>query len=332
MKRLVLAVLLSWAAVPASAQDADIGAIVDRHILPGFRALDAATTNMADTAQADCSADSPALRGAWADAFDAWIGVSHLRFGPSEDQDRAFALAFWPDTRGFTPKTLGQLIRDADPVVRDPAEFRHVSIAALGFYALEYLLFDPAFVDMGTPEYRCALIRAVSADAAGLAADILAGWEEEHADLLRGAGTNDAYRTRDEAARQLYTALTTGLQFTSDTRLGRPMGTFDRPRPNRAEARRSGRSLRHVILSLEALRELAALLSDGDAVIDAGFAEALERAGDLDDPVLAGVTTPSGRFRVELVKDSIDSLRRVIGERLAPKLGVEAGFNAMDGD
>ncbi|HBR37591.1 MAG TPA: peptidase M75, partial [Sulfitobacter pontiacus] len=54
------------------------------------------------------------------DAFDAWIAVSHLRFGPSETDNRAFALAFWPDSRGATPKTLAGLITDADPVGRDP--------------------------------------------------------------------------------------------------------------------------------------------------------------------------------------------------------------------
>ena len=94
--------------------------------------------------------------------FDAWVGVSHLRFGPSEQDDRAFALAFWPDPRGSTPKALAALIRDEDPVVSNPDDFSTVSIAARGFYALEFLLFDPQFATAENTDYLCALIQASS--------------------------------------------------------------------------------------------------------------------------------------------------------------------------
>jgi len=44
--------------------------------------------------------DGDAARGevdaAYHVAFDAWMSVSHLRFGPSEADDRAFAIAFYP--------------------------------------------------------------------------------------------------------------------------------------------------------------------------------------------------------------------------------------------
>ncbi len=46
----------------------------------------------------------PVLTEAYHAAFDAWIKTSHLRFGPSEVNDRAFALAFWPDSRGQYPR------------------------------------------------------------------------------------------------------------------------------------------------------------------------------------------------------------------------------------
>ena len=56
---------------------------------------------------------------------------------------RAFAIAFWPDSRGATPKTLAELISAEDPVIYSREEFAAVSIAARGFHALEFLLFDP---------------------------------------------------------------------------------------------------------------------------------------------------------------------------------------------
>lgn len=135
---------------------------------------------------------------------------------------------------------------------------------------------------------------------------------------------------------ELFKALTTGLQFTADTRLGRPLGTFDQPRPTRAEARRAGRSLRHVQLSLIALRDLAQRLAsispEASATLDAAFGQSLDLTERLDDPVFAGVADPQGRLRVEALQQSIGRIREIAATDLGPALGVAAGFNALDGD
>ncbi|MEM1129482.1 MAG: imelysin family protein [Pseudomonadota bacterium] len=331
LRALVAAVLLTG--LPTWSGARDINAILDQHVIPRYQTLVESTAALSDAAQADCTHDSAALRAAYHDAFDAWIGVSHLRFGPSEIDNRAFALAFWPDSRGATPKALSGLIRDADPVVEDPEGFKAVSVAARGFYALEFLLYDPAFADQGDAAYRCTLIQAVARDIAENSADILNDWDPDYAALLREAGSNDTYRSENEAAKQFFTALTTGLEFTGDMRIGRPLGTFDAPRPNRAEARRSERSLQNVVLSLDSTRELAALLSDNDPDLDATFARALDRAAGLeDDPVFASVTNPQDRIAVEVFQQSVSSIRQLLALELGPSLGIEAGFNALDGD
>lgn len=309
---------------------------LDRHILPGFARLAAEAADLDTAARADCDPASAPLRAAYHEAFDAWIAVSHLRFGPTETGDRAFALAFWPDTKGATPKALGRLIAEQDPVVDDPDAFRAVSIAARGFYGLEQLLYG----DLATPgAYHCRLVRAVAADIAILAAEIDTDWRETHAGAMRSAGEpgNATYLSPEEPLRALFTALVTGLEFNADTRLSRPLGSFDRPRPTRAEAWRSGRSLRHVRISLTALSELAAILCEGlsDEVCDTlarGFAAAERQADRLEDPVFAGVAEPQGRVRVEALKFAIDSIRSVVNTRLGPARGVSGGFNSLDGD
>lgn len=331
--RMWISAIVILASAPALAAAPDLKAIVDTHVLPGYRTLAVEADALASAATSDCRPDAPALRAAYHLAFDAWVGVSHLRFGPSEHGDRAFALAFWPDPRGSTPKTLAALVRDEDPIVNSREGFATVSVAARGFYALEFLLFDVHYIRMDGPaaDYRCALIQALSRDISTNAAAILDDWENGYSDLIGNPG-NDTYRSSREAARQLFTALSTGLEFTSGTRLGRPMGTFDRPRPKRAEARRSGRSLRHVILSLEATQGLAMLLSGGDEGLAEAFESAIGRATELDDPVFAGVSDPQGRLRVEVLQQGIDEIRRLLAEGLGPSLGIAAGFNALDGD
>lgn len=249
--RLITLAAAAIIAAPAYADQPDIRAIVDNHILPGYEVLTLEASELAAAATENCLPQNQSLITSYHDAFDAWVRVSHLRFGPSEKDDRAFALAFWPDTRGSTPKALSALIRDEDTAVSDVDAFGAVSVAARGFYALEFLLFDPQFSAGKGSAYFCKLIQAITSDIAMTTKAIHEDWVGGYAELMANA-ENDTYRSSTEAARQLFTSLSTGLEFASQTRLGRPMGTFDRPRPNRAEARRSGRSLRHVVPSLAA--------------------------------------------------------------------------------
>ncbi len=342
MRDLLLAAAL---ALPASAfaqgapeLDAPgiVAAALDRHILPGYARLTEETEDLAQAAEAGCAADDPGLRTAFHDAFDAWMGVSHLTFGPAEEENRLFALAFWPDARGMTPRGLMGLIEASDPVAENAEEFATVSVAARGFHAIEFLLYDERISAAGDAAYRCALVQAVSRDIHATATDLRAAWEERFAGLMRTAGENDRFRSPDEALRTLFGALDQGLEFTADLRLGRPLGTFDRPRPQMAEARRSGRSLAHVALSLEALEDLALILARDlpethDALQEA-FAIARERAGTLDDPVLAGVGDPQGRIRVEVLQQRVAEIRDLARAELGPALGVAAGFNSLDGD
>ncbi|MEL6584913.1 MAG: imelysin family protein [Pseudomonadota bacterium] len=309
---------------------ADLDGAVEQHILPGYALLSEQTEILSATAQSECDPASEALRAAYHDAFDAWVGVSHLRFGPSETDQRAFALAFWPDPRGSTPKALSRLIAAEDSVVESASDFATVSVAGRGFYALEFLLFDPQFADAGP--YGCTLIQRMTQDIAETASAIEREWRAGYADLILTAGANDTYRSEAEAARQLFTALTTGLEFTATARLERPMGTFERPRPNRAEARRSERSLRHVFLALQASQDLSQYLAGGNAELAATYERAVARTTALDDPALAGVATPSGRLRVEAILVQVNAVRDILTEEVGPTLGIAAGFNALDGD
>lgn len=331
----VLTALLMPLAAAAQDRAPILMDVTENHILPLFTDLTEATSTLSGTAEVDCTPTSGALRAAYNTAFDDWISASHLRFGPTEVDDRAFALAFWPDTKGFTPKALSGFITAEDAAVEDPDAFAETSIAGRGFFALERMLYDPMMAEQGSAAYRCALIRAITADIDRNAEAIAADWQD-YAPTLTQPGGDSPYRSGDEAMQELFKALSTGLQFTSDTRLGRPLGTFDRPRPKRAEARRSDRSLRHVELSLISLRDLAARISFDHPEIasdlDAAFAKAIDRAQALDDPSLAGVSDPQGRFRVEALQQSIDDIRAITATELGPTLGINAGFNSLDGD
>lgn len=189
-----LCILLSS---PVLAQDQAkvINDVVQNHVMPRYAALDEAAAKLDAAAQSDCRPESDDLRAAYNKAFDTWIGVSHLRFGPSETDDRAYALAFWPDPRGDTPSALRGLIDAEDPVVGSQEGYAEVSIAARGFYPIEFLLYDEEFTTLAPESYRCALVQAIARDIATNAAAIHADWTRDYATLLQSPDENAAYRS-----------------------------------------------------------------------------------------------------------------------------------------
>ena len=325
LKITAIAVALLLAA-PAHADVA--GAIHDR-ILPDLGAFRDATRTLADTAAETCAPET--LRPVWNAAFDAWLPVSFLRLGPAEDEGRILAIAFWPDPKGIGARQQRQLLQSQDPVVSDPAGFAERSVALRGFFALERLLY-PA--EPLTGDYPCALIRATAADLARMATEIDQGWRDGFAQTQLSAGQprNSLYQTEAEAKQALYTQLMTGFEFTADQRLGRPLGTFQRPRPERAEARASARSLRNVELSLQALLAFGEALAGPLPETRTDVAQALTAAAALNDPDFSGFAQPQGHVRAEALLGLVRTAQDSAGAEAGAALGVEVGFNSADGD
>lgn len=309
----------------ASVARADVADVVKGQILPGY----AAFRVKAEALAADPSCEADALRPAFNAAFDAWLAVGHLRLGPAEEEGRALAIAFWPDPKGLGQKAQMRLLT-GDPADLAPDRFAAQSIAARGLFALERLLYP----EKPLPADGCALIRATSADLARMSGAIEEGWVNGYADklLAPGAAGNETFLTETEARQALFTQLATGLEFLSDQRLGRPLGTFDRPRPERAEARPSGRSQRNILLSLKALRAFAVALEPQSPLAQAAFDRAIGLAEALDDPILDGVGDPQKRLKIEILQQAVQAVRDAAIAEIAPALGVDLGFNSQDGD
>lgn len=82
-----LALALAFCLCLATPAVADVAETVTDHILPGYARFSDSAAALGAAAQADCR--PAALRGLWNAAFDGWMGVSHLRLGPVEEQGRA---------------------------------------------------------------------------------------------------------------------------------------------------------------------------------------------------------------------------------------------------
>ncbi len=306
---------------------ADVPDVVRNHIQPGYAAFAGAARSLA--AQAETTCDAEGIKPAFHTTYDAWMAIQHIRMGPVEDNGRGLAIAFWPDPKALGAKAQRALMT-GDPAKLAPAVFAEQSVAARGLAGLERLLFP---VD-ALPVDPCPLIRATATDLARLAGEVQSGWTDGYGDSLVSAGEvgNILFLSDTEARQALFTQLATGLEFLADQRLGRPLGDFDRPRPELAESRASARSLRNVVVSLQAMRAMALTLTSQGTLTVAAFDRAIASAEGLQDPVFAGVASPQGRLKVEILQQAVRHARDTAIAELAPALGVGIGFNSQDGD
>ena len=322
---LLRATLLSFClATPALA---DFEQTLSDHILPGYAAFAASTQALSDAAAKDCKADS--LKPAFNTAYDAWVAVQHLRFGPAEADGLSVAIAFWPDPKGSGAKSQRALLL-GDPVQLSPEQFPDQSVAARGLTGLERLLYPAEPL----PADPCALIQATTLDLARMAKIINDNWISTYSKTVLTAGDlgNTTFQTRPEVRQTLFTQVVAALEFDKDQRLGRPLGTFDKPRPERAEAVASSRSQRNVLISLQSLRAMVVTMTPDAPLTLAGFDRAIKLAETLDDLAFAGVATPQGHLKVEILQQAISALVDTAVAELGPELDVGVGFNAADGD
>lgn len=318
MRTILLAFLLATPAV------ADTAAVVTDHARPGYAAFDDAVARLADIESCDPEALQPAFQA----AYDAWMRVEHLHLGPAEEDGRALSVLFWPDPKGLGAKAQTALLT-GDPQTLTIESMAEQSVAARGLSGLERLLY-PEKTLAADP---CPLIQITIDDLARQAEVLSAEWGP-FGDQLLNAGQvgNDRFLKPEEATQALFTQLATGLEFVADRRIGRPLATFDKPRPDLAEGHASGRALANITLSLQALRGLAVGLSPDSVKTLAAFDHAIQLAQALGDPNLDGITDPQAWLKLQILQQAVRSTRDTAVAELGPALGVELGFNSQDGD
>lgn len=318
MRATLVALLL---ATPAFA---DTAKVVTDHARPGYAAFAEVSQSLADLDTCDVETLRPAFQA----TYDAWMAVEHLHLGPAEEDGRALAILFWPDPKRLGAKAQTTLLA-SDPAALTPEAMAEQSVAARGLSGLERLLYPAETL----PNDPCPLIHATADDLARMGAELAADWGPFGETLLTaGEPGNTRFLSTNEATQALFTQLATGLEFVADRRIGRPLGTLDKPRPDLAEGYASGRSLANISLSLKGLRSLAAALSPDSQKTLAAFDHAVGLAEGLNDPTLDGISDPQAWLKLEILQQAVRATRDAALAELGPALGVELGFNSQDGD
>lgn len=302
-----LAVVLALMAAPALA---DGRRALDQVFLPGTAAFAESAATLARTAAMDCS--PAAVLPAYHAARDAWGRIGDFRIGPTEQA--ALTIAFWPDDRASGLRAL-----------RAGAEVPPAS--ARGFSGLDLMLGEPSLA-YGPGDPGCGMVVSLTEDLSQQAQALALAWQDFAPELANPGLAGITYLDAADVNRALYTQLLAALELTLHQRLGRPM-----ERPTRAEHWRTGRPLPNVLASVLAVQALARALADGPTPqIDAAVAGVQMAALSVSDPSFQDAGDPQARLRLEALGQRLARLRRAIEEELGAAQGLQAGFNALDGD
>ena len=358
MQVCVLTVLLSvpfvMTAPPARADNGDLVLrLVDDHVIPGYEAFAVASKELDDQVTSWCIADQSDPGGvvpAFKAAFKAWARIAHIDVGPVRYLDRRFRIQFWPDPRGLTARELQPVLEStANSSGTLPLDMADHSVAIQGLPALERLLPFPANSDVPPKQTVCPIARGITRNLASMSSDIVLDWSNPDGfrdAIHRSLDGMGPYDSADSALADLMTGVLAGLQGVSDLQLARPLGeTLDKARPEKAEAWRSE-------MSLELIQARLASYADAYTLGDRGLDQALRSAGQveladlmlrafaqtratadgIDGSLSDGVRDPSVRDQLETLVIEVSAIRTLLATKVAPALGVPAGFNSLDGD
>ena len=364
MKRICLpltliGLILVWGASASRAQEiapaeyARVNAaLAETHALPRYEQLATATDAFAVASETFCAeegdADRGRLRAGFHGTMDARMGVQHLRFGPVDSRMRGFRFYFWPQARNKVSEAVAELVAADEDDSALAARIGRTNVAVQGLLAAEVLVYDDRY--LGDDAKGCGLLVAVAANMRTMAAGILAEWrdgEDSFAHLMTTPGP-DSTHFEDHAAGTLafFQGLYDSLQLIYDINLKPVIGDSAKTaRPVLAESRRSGRSQRNIVVTLEALQalylgegstglgELAAAADPRlDRLMRKAFRLTLATAQSIEGPVEQAAADSARRPPVTKLAKQVQALKQIVRDRLAPALGLAVGFNALDGD
>ena len=349
---LPLALGAAMIAGSARAENAAITRAIGTYVLPGYTAFHTASAAMRADMSALCDAPAPerlaTAQGDFLALVSAWSAVELIRFGPVVQDNRLERILFWPDRKGIGLKQVQAAIAQKDPTATDPAMLSGKSVAMQGLGALEFVLFGTGYEALreAGENYRCAYGRAIAGNLEQIAAAILAGWQAPDG-IARAwanpAADNPLYRTDQEAMTEMLDVFVHGLEMVRDVRIGAFLGeSADDDKPKQAIFWRSGGTAVSIAGDLSGAKDLfdavdfTQLLPADSAwmaqSIGFEFANADRALSGLSGPPAEFLADPDKREKLVYVRLVTSSLSELFGSRLAPALGLTAGFSSLDGD
>jgi len=333
---------------PAAATNDDTGTpdpqaialrVTNQTILPAYEALEGATATQVaywQQAQANQCEDTAALGVAYQIVADKWAAAAHWNFGPITGLLRRDRFYHWPERRNAVAKSMQKAFAERDVSKLHKNEFTKSSVGLQGLPALERLLYDK--IDIRGDAYGCALGLAIATNLDVIVAGTISDWRNDVLPAIAAGTEHPVYfDNAQDVVNRLFTDYLTAFTIIKDQKLIGPMGrNAAAANPKRAEAWRSGRPLYNLHINLTALADEGMIWGSYAGANEANhlaamFARAENKLFLIED-FSSAITSDDGRTTLNAFIVDLTAIQAYLRETVAPKIGVNIGFNALDGD
>ncbi|MEP3231708.1 MAG: imelysin family protein [Hyphomicrobiales bacterium] len=359
MTRLLLSLsLAAFCISPVSAQSTDLNAhfvnsaerVLVGYIRPSFKALKTHGQELRDELEAFCKAPNEEQFNDTKDAFKnfalTFARVEIMRFGPLVEKNRLERLYFWPDRRGLGLKRIQRALAEQDESVIKTENLKSKSIALQGLGGLEFLLYGTGSTTVSQDPFRCQFAVAIAGSLADTSKEVADAWFDENGfsqQFLNPSETNPAYRSAREVGAEVLNVLKNSNEAIAHLKLGAVLRkTVEKAKPKRAPLWRSGLSIAMLnanIASVFAFQTASGLLNrlpkEKTWVIGSTkfeYETVGKRLQEINLPILEAVASGNARGKLIYTLNVLSGLTALYSEDVAPSLGLQTGFNALDGD
>ncbi|MDK4740839.1 imelysin family protein [Rhizobium sp. CNPSo 3464] len=365
-KPFAASLLLSLAALPASAQDATANGAglneaavpavlqkaVDDVIRPGYRAMHDSASKLTTAMKALCTDPSAAslanAQSAFGDTIKSWSRIEIVQTGPIIEKNRFEHILFYPDRKGVGLKQVQALIAKADEHDTTVEAVAGKSVALMSLTALEYVLYGNGSSVLSTEKqgFRCRYGAAVAGNIENTAKDIADEWDDpngvQKSWKFPGKTSND-FMDNKEAVTALLGILVHGAANVRDQRLETfYKGDQVAARPKMAIYWRSANTWTSLSGNIEGLKtlwekaDMASLLpSDKPAVaakIDGLLNELATTATTINPDIEAAIGNDAERAKIDKLLSVSRDLATSFSDEYGGAIGLSAGFSFADGD
>lgn len=350
----------SQAAAPDEAGFRDIAnRLVTGFAAPASQTFLTTAKRLNKEAATACAAGGPppeTLRQAFRDTAEAWGRLSLARFGPLVDDSRYDKIAFWPDPRGVirrqTTRLASQMPTDGDLA----AWIGEQSAAVQGLPAFDLLTFGDD--DAANRARTCRLAAAVAGNIERLATAVAEGFANpSRLAILTPKEDNPLYRTWRDSVANLFNVYATQIDVLRGTMIGEALSqtmaggaaSGASTPPTGGDARPVRLFLRHAPATKAFLVGAAGGLGDFLAAmhLDPFVADdprgLIERTRQdlqavrepidaLPPDLAAALAEPATGQSLSMAARALERFHRDVIVGYVSALGLQMGFNALDGD
>ena len=326
--------------------------IIEQTVLPGYQNLEQSARVEEQSIKQLCARPSAQNLGIARENFrflvEAWSSIEIYRLGPAVQNNRQEKLFFWPDRKSIGLRQVRKLIDSEDPKALTLDSLQGKSVAVQGLLALEYVLFGKGSEDLTAAipgSYRCSYGATISRAIGDTAQDISDGWTvpNGYADLMYNAGPqNPVYRSQGEVIQDFLRVASEMIQSTRDLKIHNTIKSEPaKSKPKRAPLWRSDLTLFAFQENLKSVDHL--FTTGGLGNFTPRYTKSLsfeleqtniflERLDAKQETWLDIVKQGESHELLTFVLIPLKGAQYVTADLIPQQLGLNLGFNSLDGD